>query len=286
MVFQREITSVTIGTGQHAITLGGQHTVPFLQAEKEPYLALRLSGANFLNHGKGDHTKEREQFLRTVEQCSREMEIAALNVQFIDEQQASRLLEPLLDSCPLPLIFTGPGETAKNRAIIELCSELAAERNVVLCSATLEDYKTIAATALVYQHTVVAESPIDINIAKQLSILLTEFGLPFEKILIDPLVAALGYGLEYSFSVMERIRLQGLLGDAFLALPFIGFAFNAWRTREATTDYPAWGLLEERGVLWEVTTAAALNAAGADLLIFQHPKSIALFREIWRDKKT
>jgi len=286
LAFQREITSVTIGTGENAITLGGQQTVPFLREEKEPHIALLLSAEDFLQLENSNHTKEREQFLQVLEHRLTGLEIDALNVQFSNAQQASRLLGPLLDTCSLPLIFSGPGDQTKDQGIIEICGELAAKRNAVLCSATLEDYKTIAATALIYHHAVVAESPIDINIAKQLNILLIELGLPPEKILIDPLVAALGFGLEYSFSVMERIRFQGLTGDVFLAFPFIGFACNAWRAREAITECPEWGPLEERGVLWEVLTAAALSVAGADLLVFRHPKSIALFRDLWRDKKT
>jgi len=118
-------------------------------------------------------------------------------------------------------------------------------------------------------HNIIAESPIDINIAKQLNILISDMGLPLEKIVINPTIGALGYGLEYAYSIMERCRLAALSGDKTVASPFICFVGQeSWRAKEAKVDE------RNQGVIWEVITATALLQAGADILIMRHPEAI------------
>jgi acetyl-CoA decarbonylase/synthase complex subunit delta len=127
-------------------------------------------------------------------------------------------------------------------------------------------------------HNIVAESPIDINIAKQLNILVSDMGLPLERIVINPTIGALGYGLEYAYSIMERARLAALAGDKAIASPFICLvAQESWRAKEAKAtlqEFPAWGPHSERGIVWEIITATALIQAGADILVMRHPKAV------------
>ena len=132
-----------------------------------------------------------------------------------------------------------------------------------------DNYKTLAAAVMADGHSIIAESPIDINIAKQLNILFSDMGLPLERIAIDPTIGALGYGLEYAYSIMERARLAALSGDKTLACPFICFVGQeAWRAKEAKDS------TVEQGVAWEAVTATALIQAGADLLVMRHPEAI------------
>jgi acetyl-CoA decarbonylase/synthase complex subunit delta len=133
-----------------------------------------------------------------------------------------------------------------------------------------DNYKTLAAAVLADGHNIIAESPIDINIAKQLNILISDMGLSLERIVINPTIGALGYGLEYAYSIMERARLAGLSGDKTVANPFICFVgHEAWRAKEAKDDAQP-----QRGIAWEALTATALLQAGGDLLVMRHPKAI------------
>jgi acetyl-CoA decarbonylase/synthase complex subunit delta len=145
----------------------------------------------------------------------------------------------------------------------------------VLHSACQEEYKTLAAVAVAYGHVLVAESPIDMNIAKQLNILLADSNMDPNRILIDPLTGGLGYGLEYTYSVMERIRLAALGGDAMLNIPMICLVGpEAWKAKEVKVS----GV--ECGINWEVATALALIEAGAEVLVLRHPETLARLRKL------
>jgi acetyl-CoA decarbonylase/synthase complex subunit delta len=140
---------------------------------------------------------------------------------------------------------------------------------LVLHSACQEDYKTLAAVAVAYGHVLVAESPIDMNIAKQLNILLADASMDLNRVLIDPFTGGLGYGLEYTYSVMERIRLAALAGDAMLNSPIICLVGpEAWKAKEARVS----------GVHWEVATALPLILAGAEVVVLRHPEALSRVR--------
>src|SRR5574340_69150 len=177
----------------------------------------------------------------------------------------------VLDAVSCPLIVKGPGAGAKQNAVLSRVAEATAGEGLVLHSACQEDYKTLAAVCVAYGHVLVAESPIDINIAKQLSILLSEASADLDRVLIDPLTGGLGYGLEYTYSVMERIRLAALAGEPMLSSPVVCLVGEeAWKAKEAKTPRakePAWGDEGTRGVNWEIATALPLLLAGADVLV-------------------
>jgi len=137
---------------------------------------------------------------------------------------------------------------------------------------------------MAYKHTVIASSPLDINLAKQLNILVTQLGLAADRILVDPSVGAVGYGVEYAYTVMERLRLAALnQNDDMTQMPMIAnLGKEAWRTKEARAsedEEPAWGDAEKRGVLWEATTAMTLALAGGDVLVMRHPEAVATVRK-------
>jgi len=180
-------------------------------------------------------------------------------------KDAAKFISTLLSKVKVPLIIIGSGDDAKDNLILPACSEAAkAERCLIGC-AVQDNYKTLVASALADGHQIIAESPIDINIAKQLNILISDIGLSLERIVINPTIGALGYGLEYAYSIMERARLAALSGDKTLAAPFICFVGQeTWRTKEAKVG-------PEQGIIWEIITATSLIQSGADLLVMRHP---------------
>jgi acetyl-CoA synthase len=196
--------------------------------------------------------------------------------------EALALVRSVLAAVDVPLMVTAHNhvETA-NEVLKKVAAGCAGER-LLLNWVENENYRTIAGAALAYGHCVVAQSPIDVNLAKQLNILLGSMDLPRDRIIMDALTGALGYGLEYVYSVTERIRLTGLGGDKALAFPIIAcVGQEAWKVKEASAPasaFPAWGDRARRAVLWEVQTAVPLVLAGADLVVLQHPESLAIVR--------
>jgi acetyl-CoA synthase len=194
-------------------------------------------------------------------------------------EDAVKLVKEILSAVDVPLIITGHNHFEKNNEVMKAIAQGCAGENLLLNWVEQNNYRTIAGAAVAYGHTIVAQSPIDVNIGKQLNILLTNMDLKKERIVMDPLTGAMGYGLEYTYSVMERIRLTGLGGDAMLAGPLIvspGYeCAKVKETRAAEKDFPAWGNLEKRAELWELATATSLLYAGADILVMYHPAAMA-----------
>lgn len=194
-----------------------------------------------------------------------------------------KLLKNILKDIKVPLVVIGCGDDAKDNILLPACAEALKPEQCLLGSATQENYKTLAAACLADGHSIIAESPIDINIAKQLNILIHDMGIALDKIVINPTVGALGYGLEYAYSIMERARLAALTGDKMVAQPFICFVgAEAWRVKEAKAtlqEHPEWGRQEERAILWEAITATAFLESGADIIVMRHPKAIAHVRD-------
>ena len=279
--FNGKVTNVLLGNGEKSINLGGQATLPFLDTEYTPKLALHIAdnGLAFPQTVEDPYTEFYDNIVEWAKYCEKTFAIDSLHVKFTEEANVTEYLPVLLKELSIPLIISGPSDVSKNQLILNHSGEIGEGKNLLLCAAELETYKSIAATALAYNHCVVALSPIDVNIAKQLNILLTDFGLPLNRIVIDPMVAALGYGLEYTYSAMERIRALGLAGDDMLSSPIICFVQDSWRARETAFEYPDWGPISERGFLWEASTALSLFAAGGDLFVFRHPESLLLFKK-------
>jgi acetyl-CoA decarbonylase/synthase complex subunit delta len=195
-------------------------------------------------------------------------------------EECVAVVKEVLAAVGAPLIVVGCGVAEKDNQIMEAVSEAAAGERLLLGNAEQDNYRTIVAACMVHGHNVIAKSPLDINICKQLNILITEMNLQPNRIIIDPSIGGLGYGIEYAFSIMERSRLGALQGDKMLSMPVLcTVGFECWRQKEASApaaDYPEWGDAAERGVLWEATAASALLQAGAHLLLMRHPRAAAL----------
>ena len=192
-------------------------------------------------------------------------------------EEAVNLIKSVLAAVDVPLIVTGHSHYEKNNEVLKSVAQACAGENLLLNWVEQDNYRTIAGAAIAYGHCVVAQSPIDVNIGKQLNILLTNMDVNQERIVMDPMTGATGYGIEYTYSVMERIRLTGLGGDRMLAAPMIVSpgqeCARVKEYRAQGADFPAWGNLEKRAALWELSTALSLLYAGADLLIMYNPEA-------------
>jgi acetyl-CoA decarbonylase/synthase complex subunit delta len=192
--------------------------------------------------------------------------------------------EKVLAAVDVPVVVFGVDNPDKDKDTLSAIAEKFTGKNLIIGPVTDKNYKQIGAQALAYGHSVIARTPIDVNLAKQLNILLMDLGITSEKILIDPNTGGIGYGMEYCYSVMERINMAALIQqDDKLQQPIINFlGEEIWKTKEAnqlTSDHPTLGDQLCRGVLMEVTEAVSLLAAGSSLLILAHPISLKLVRE-------
>ncbi|MDR2422032.1 MAG: acetyl-CoA decarbonylase/synthase complex subunit delta, partial [Deltaproteobacteria bacterium] len=205
--------------------------------------------------------------------------------------EAVAATQKVLDAVDVPVIVFGVDNKDKDIETLSAVCEKFAGKNLIVGPITDKNFKQIGAQALAYGHTVIARSPIDVNLAKQLNILLMDLGIKPEKILIDPNTGGLGYGMEYCYSVMERLEAAALLqSDDKLQQPIINMlGEEIWKTKEAnqaTGEFPTLGDQTSRGVLMEVTEAVSLMAAGSSLLILSHPESLKLVRyyvDLWKD---
>jgi acetyl-CoA decarbonylase/synthase complex subunit delta len=199
---------------------------------------------------------------------------------FTDFPSVTRAVEDTLSGTGLPLIIEGSNDPSIDSEVFQRCGEAGEGERLLLGTAEAERYRSIAASALAYDHSVIAQSPIDINLAKQLNILLREIGVPSDHILIDPYTGALGYGFEYSYSVMERIRYAALKGDQDLAMPMISSpidSLNIKEVRDASAD-----LQDDMAVMWEFYCCFSAAVAGAAIVCVRHPRTVPLLKEAFR----
>jgi acetyl-CoA decarbonylase/synthase complex subunit delta len=202
---------------------------------------------------------------------------------FSDIASVGRTVETVLTATCLPLIVEGSNEPKIDSDVFQHCGEAGQGERLLLGTAEAGRYRSIAAAALAYNHSVIAQSPIDINLAKQLNILLREIGVPRDHIIIDPYTGALGYGFEYSYSAMERIRFAALKGDTDLAMPMIcapSDSLTVKEVREAEGEM-ATGM----AVAWEFYTSLAAAIAGAEIICVRHPMTIPMLRQAFAGLK-
>jgi acetyl-CoA decarbonylase/synthase, CODH/ACS complex subunit delta len=203
-------------------------------------------------------------------------------------ESAAETVAKVEEAVKVPVIVYGTEDLEKDSDVMKVVATKAEGKNLLLGPAKEDNFKKIGAPAIGYKQTVVGMTPIDVNLAKQLNILLTNLGMEDNKLVIDPTTGALGYGLEYTYSVMERLKIAALSqDDSMTQMPMLAnIGFQAWKTKEAKSsqeDYPEWGDPEKRGIMWETITAVSLLLAGADILVLRHPESIRLIKQLIAD---
>jgi acetyl-CoA decarbonylase/synthase complex subunit delta len=199
-------------------------------------------------------------------------------------EQAVEVTKKVAESIDVPLVVWGVANSEKDTVVLKMIAEACSGMNLILGPVEEDVHKAVGAAAIAYGHTVAASTPIDINLAKQLNILLKNLGVSDERILIDPTVSSLGYGLEYCYSVMERIRMAALTQeDERLQFPILAnLAKEVWKIKEiklTQEEDPLLGEQEKRGILLEAMTAELFLIAGADILVMRHPGAIELVRK-------
>lgn len=206
----------------------------------------------------------------------------------IKAEKAAEIVKKVVSEINLPFIVLGSNHTEKDAEVLPIVADVVRGFNCIIGKAQEGNYKTIAASAIAGGHNLIAMSELDVNLAKQLNILVTQMGFPREKLIIDPMCSALGYGFEYTYSVMERIRIAAILqGDDMLCSPMVAdVGFYVWKTKETQAseeDNPKWGSLHERAVMWEAVTACSFLLCGAELLIMRHPEAVTIVKKFIDD---
>jgi acetyl-CoA decarbonylase/synthase complex subunit delta len=283
------------GTRAKTVTVGGETTLPFLHFEGKmphaPVIAVEIQDrppadwSPLLQQAWGEAPNDVTAWAKAAEASGADI----LLLKFIPHldlkaDYARKTLRRVLEATGLPLVVFGPGQAELDNEILVAVAEEGKGERLVLGICEDKNYRTIVAAAIAHGHLVNARSPMDVNLCKQLIILIRDVGLPLERIVMDPTTGALGYGMEYGYSVMERLRLAALQGDSMTQQPMLVTpGEEAWRTKEARGDDgipTSWGDWTERAVNWETLTASALLQSGADIVVLRHPESIKRIRRM------
>ena len=284
------------GTRRVSYRIGGGTTLPFLEqnpAFPSPLIAFEVCDhppfwSPIVRNFCGDLVSNLAEWTKTADTAYK-ADLIRLHLNstrqrdFSDIGAVGKTVETVLSATSLPLIIEGSNEPKIDSEVFQRCGESGQGERLLLGTAEASHYRSIAAAALAYNHSLIAQSPIDVNLAKQLNILLKEIGLQRDHIVIDPYTGALGYGFEYSYSAMERIRFAALKGDTDLAMPLICSAadtLNIKEVREAAPD-----LQDAIAVRWELYTGIAAAVAGAEIICVRHPKTIGMLREAFASMK-
>lgn len=196
---------------------------------------------------------------------------------------AVKVVKSVLAAVGVPLIIWGCEHDEKDNEVMPKVSDAARGEACLLGIVTQDNYKRLTATCLANGHSIITMAPVDINIGKQINILVSEMDFPLNRIVMFQSTGALGYGLEYTYSIQERERLAALTGDKMMSMPVIcDVGREAWRAKEAKSgdsEVPQWGPREERGPLWEAITAVSLLQSGVDIIRMQHPRAVATVKK-------
>lgn len=295
--FNAKINAVTLGTGEKSIVIGGGNVLPFYnfdaQQEIAPKIGVEISDLgleNFTAPGfksfyEGCNTMaEMAKKAETIEGAS----FICLSFEGADPNGANKSVEECVAQAKevaavvsKPIVVMGCKNAEKDAPLFSAISEALSDKNILVLSAVEENYKSVGASAgLAYNQKVGAESSVDINLAKQLNVMLGQLGVPTESLVMNIGSAAAGYGYEYVATTLDRVKAAALAqSDNMLQMPIITpISSDTWGVKEAImpeADMPEWGSVEERGIEMEVTTASACLASGSDAVIMAHPASIA-----------
>jgi acetyl-CoA decarbonylase/synthase complex subunit delta len=284
------------GTRRLSYRIGGGTTLPFMEDQAgspSPLIALEICDylpfwSPIVENYCGDMTSSVSEWAKAADSTYgadliRLYLTSTRQRNFSDIASLGKVVEDALSASSLPLIIEGSNEPKIDSEVFQKCGEVAQGERLLLGTAEAGKYRSIAAAALAYNHSIIAQSPIDINLAKQLNILLKEIGVQRDHIVIDPYTGALGYGFEYSYSAMERIRFSALKGDSDLAMPMICSAPDSLTIKEVREAEPA--VQDEMAIQWEFYTCLAAAAAGAEIVCVRHPGTIPLLRKAFADMK-
>jgi acetyl-CoA decarbonylase/synthase, CODH/ACS complex subunit delta len=287
--YKGRVVEVVVGRGKRAITIGGENVLAFNQGFDEgqfphlPKIALEVwdmepqNWAPWILEPFRDVASDPVAWAKRCEELGADFVFLYLiscdpNEQDTPPEQAAELVRRVFEAVSIPLIVYATGNEAKDPAVLARVAEVLTGENLLLGPVIKEDYEPIARAAKEHGHSVVAQAPVDINLQKELNVKLSRI-LSREQIVLDPLASALGYGIEYCFSVMERTKHVGIqFQDAMMQMPIIAnFAGDVWKNKEPRER-------EELGIAWEEVTAITYLLAGADIVVMRHPEVFKLVK--------
>jgi acetyl-CoA decarbonylase/synthase complex subunit delta len=289
-------TSAEGGTRSKTVTIGGESTLPFLLFEGEipnpPRIAIEVQDrlpddwSPILLQAWGDAAKDVGTWVKAAEEAGADLILLTLHAPKEEgvsiAEHARATVRQALNATGLPLLVFGPGQAELDNELLVAAAEEGKGERLVLGCCEDKNYRTIVAAALAHGHLVDSRTPMDVNLAKQLVILIHDMGLPLERIVMDPTTGALGYGIEYGYSVMERLRLAALGGDSMTQQPMLVTpGEEAWRVKESKVGEGVpvvWGDWRNRAITWETLTAFTLVQSGADIMVLRHPESVKRVR--------
>lgn len=277
------------GTRTRVVTVGGEKALSFHHFEAPmahpPVLAVEIKDGRpedwspVLLKAWGEAVNDAAAWAKAAEATG--ADVIVLSLGLVSAAEAVKTVKKVLAATGLPLVVFGPGQAEVDNEQMVAIAEATKGERLVLGICEDKNYRTIVATAMANGHLVTARTPMDVNLAKQLNILISDMGFPMDRVLMDPTTGALGYGIEYGFSAMERLRLAALQGDSMTQLPMlITPGYETWKTKESKvggtgSGVPeSWGDWEKRGINWEVLTAITLLDSCADIVVLRHPESI------------
>ncbi len=281
------------GTRSRAVTVGGEKAMPFMNFESEPghppVIAMEIKDRRpddwspLLLQEWGDVLDDPGQWAQAAEAKGADLLLLSFYLNDADGQpttpdHAVKTVKAILDASGLPLIVFGPGQAEADNALLVPVAEACKGERLLLGVCEDKNYRTMVATAMANDHLVNARTAMDVNLAKQLNILISDMGMPLDRIIMDPTTGALGYGFEYGYSVMERLRLAALQGDSMTQLPMLVTpGEECWKTKEAKVGDgvpETWGDWLERAINWETLTSVMLIESGANIVVLRHPESM------------
>ena len=299
--YSGKIKEIKLGKGDKAVIVGGESCYPFYLFEGDmprlPRIAMEVYDSSpeewpeaALEPFAGVTDDPAAWAKKCIDDYGAEMiclRLVSTDPNGLDRcaDEATEVVKKVADAIDVPLIVWGTANHDKDVEVFRKISEVCHGKNLIIGPVEEGDHKQLGAAAIGYQHTVVTSSPIDINLAKQLNILLGTLGVPDELIVMDPTVSGIGYGIEYAYSVMERMRMAALTQqDDKLQFPIIcNIASEVWKIKEAKASDGSdskMGDDKKRGILFEAMSAMCLLLAGGDVLIMRHPESIKLVNEM------
>jgi acetyl-CoA decarbonylase/synthase complex subunit delta len=298
--YSGRIKEIKLGGGDKAVTVGGETCYPFYLFEGEmphpPHIAMEvwdMPPADWAKAALEPFAGVTNDPVAWANKCIKDYGAEMICLQLISTDpnglnrgadEATEVVKKVADAITVPLIVWGTANPEKDTEVLRKVAEVCQGKSLIIGPAEEGDHKKIGAAAIGYHHTVIASTPIDINLAKQLNILLGNLGIPDELIIVDPTVSCIGYGIEYCYSVMERMRMAGLTQqDEKLQFPLIcNISREVWKTKEVhlADGELNMGDARKRGILLEAMSAMVLLLAGGDVLVMRHPEAIQLVREM------
>jgi len=286
--YKGDVKEVAIGPEGKTVKIGGEKTLPFHAFEGQEGVPVRfalevfdVAPEGWPEHLRSSYADVLSDPVAWADKCVKQFgaDLICLNLMSLDSDpydvnKIAENVKKMADQIGVPLIVLGVGDKDKDaKALVEI-AKVCAGKNLLLGPLVKENYEEIAKAALEGGHSIIPQSPLDINLCKELNVKLAKF-FPKERVVIDPLSAAIGYGIDYSFSIMERVKQVAVIhNDEMMKAPMVAnIGKDCWKTKEAKED-------KTQGILWEAITAFTLVLSGANMVIMRHPESLRLVKKL------